>query len=81
MKIDDPLVDPHLEAIPGLGSLSARRLAGRDPQDLGGHPHGTLCLEILVLGALDEVVAHLLQGFDVQRGQGDPDAMDRGFLS
>ena len=80
MEIDHALVDPHLESIPGLGTLSARSLTGGDPQGLGGHTDGAFGLEILVLGSLDEVVADLLQGLDVQGGQGDPDAMDRGFL-
>ena len=80
MQIDDALVDPHLEPIPGLGALSARGLTGGDPQGLCGHAHGTLGLEVLVLGALDEVVADLLQGLDVEGGQGDPDAMDRRLL-
>ena len=36
MQIDDTLVDPHLELVPGLGSLSARSLTGGDTQSLGG---------------------------------------------
>ena len=36
MEIDHTLVDPHLELVPGLGSLSARSLTGGDTQSLGG---------------------------------------------
>ncbi len=35
MQIDDTLVDSHLEAVPGLGTLSARSLLGGDPKSLG----------------------------------------------
>ena len=80
MQVDHPLVDPHLEPVPGLGTLSTRGLPGGDPQGLGGHPDGALGLEVLLLGALDEVVADLLEGLDVAGGEGDPDAVDRGLL-
>ena len=80
VEVDDTLVDPHLELVPGLGSLSARSLPGGDPQHLGGHPHRALHLELLVLGASDEVGAHLLQGLDVPRGQSDSDAVDGDIL-
>ena len=36
VEIDHTLVDPHLELVPGLGSLSARSLTGGDTQSLGG---------------------------------------------
>lgn len=35
MQIDDALVDAHLEAIPGLGTFTARCLTGGDAEDLG----------------------------------------------
>ena len=76
MEVDDALVDPHLEAIPGLGTLSARGLPGGDTQGLGGHADGALDLEVLLLGAADELAADLLQGLDVPGGEGDADAMD-----
>ena len=46
MQINHTLVDPQLELVPGLGSLSARSLTGRDTEGLGGHPHGSLHLDI-----------------------------------
>ena len=57
MQVDESLVDPHLEAIPGLGSLSTRRLTGGDTQDLGGHAHGSLHLQLLLLSSADQVSA------------------------
>ena len=47
------------------------------PEGLGEHPDGSL----LLLGALDQVGAHLLEGLDVPRGEGDADTMDGGFLA
>ena len=81
MEIDHTLVDAHLEAIPGLGTFTARSLPGGDSQSLGWHPDGSLNFEFLVLGSLDEVSAHLFQALDVLRSQGDPDTMDGAFLS
>ena len=73
MEVNHSLVDPHLELVPGLGSLSARSLPGGDPEHLGRHPHRALHLQLLVLGAADEVAADLLQRLDVPGGEGDPD--------
>ena len=80
MEVDDSLVDPHLELVPGLTTLSARSLTGGDSQGLGGHPHGSLHLQLLVLGSLDQVTADLLQGLDVAGSQSDPDAVDGSVL-
>merc|ERR1711863_77969 len=81
VQVDDPLVDPHLEAIPGLGTLTARSLTGGDPQGLGGHPHGALDLQLLLLGTLDQVGADLLQTLDGAGSQGDPDPVDHLLLA
>ena len=51
------------------------------PEGLGGHPDGSLGPELLLLGALDQVGAHLLQGLDVPRGEGDADPVDRGLVA
>lgn len=34
MQVNEPLMDTHLEAIPGLGTLTTGRLPGSDPQGL-----------------------------------------------
>jgi len=49
---------PHFKGIPGVGTLTARGLAGGDLQGLGGHAHWALDLQLLVLGTLDQVIAH-----------------------
>ena len=52
---------PHLEAVVCVGALTARGLAGGNAQHLSGHAHWALDLELLVLGALDQVSAHCEQ--------------------
>lgn len=34
VKVDEALVNPHLESVPGLGALTTRSLAGCDAQGL-----------------------------------------------
>jgi hypothetical protein len=65
MQVDEALVDPHLEAVPGVGTLSAGGLAGGDAQSLGRHADRSLNLELLVLSTLDQVSTDLLQVLDV----------------
>jgi hypothetical protein len=50
------LVDAHLEAIPSVGTLTARRLAGGDAEHLGGQAHGAGVIQALGLGTLDQVL-------------------------
>ena len=76
MEIDETLVDAHLETIPGLGTVTARRLTGGDTENLGGETDGSLNLELLILGALDKVRADLLEVLDVTGSQGDADTVD-----
>ena len=60
VQVDDALVDAHLEAVPCLGTLTARRLARCNAQYLCGEAHGTghLALQSLLLSAALEVGAH-----------------------
>ena len=46
-EIIHSLVDSHLQMLPGVGTLSARRLAGGDAEELGGHTHGSSDLDVL----------------------------------
>lgn len=79
--LDEALVDAELEQIPGLGTLTARSLAGHDLEGLGGQADGTLDAEVLGLGAVDELGADLLEGLDLAGGQGDADAVSLGGLA
>ena len=80
MQVDDALVDAHLEPVPGLGALTARGLPGGDLQGLGGHPDGSLHLQLLVFGSLDQITADLLQRLHVTGSQSDPDTVDGSVL-
>ena len=55
VQINETLVDAHLEAIPGLGALTTRGLAGGDTQNLGGHAHWATHLQLLLSGSTDQV--------------------------
>ncbi|GMT29333.1 hypothetical protein PFISCL1PPCAC_20630, partial [Pristionchus fissidentatus] len=75
VHVDDALVNAHLVAVPGLGTLSARGLAGGDAKHLGGHADGALNLELLLLGTVDEESAHLNEGSHVLGRERDADAV------
>lgn len=47
----------YLVVVPGLGTLTARGLAGGDAKDFGRHAHWALDLQVLVLCALDQLLA------------------------
>jgi hypothetical protein len=68
-------VDAHLKTIPGVGTLTARRLPGSDLQGLCRHAHRALDLQVLILGAADEIRAHFLERLHVARRQRDADLL------
>ena len=65
VEIDETLVDAHLETIPRVGTLTARGLAGGDPELLGREADRALDLEVLVLGSALEISAHCTAGAGV----------------
>jgi len=79
LDVDDALVDVHGETIPGLGTLTARGLAGGEAEVLGGHATRTTDSEALLLGRLDEGGADLLDVGDVQGGERDTDTLHLGL--
>lgn len=76
VQVDQTLVDSHLEAIKSLGTVTTRRLTGGNTKNLGRETDGTLDLELLILGTLDEIRRDLFQVLDVARSQGDTDTVD-----
>lgn len=72
----ETLVDAHLVLVPGLGTLTVGGLPGANLEALGGQTDGTLHLEGLGAGTVNELRAHLLEGGDLARGQGDTDLVD-----
>ena len=69
-------MDPHLESIPCLASLTTRCLPGGDLQNLGWETNRSLDAEILALRTLDELLADLFERLHLTRGQGDADLVD-----
>jgi len=69
-------VDAHLVLVPGLGTLTTRSLAGGDGESLSGQADGALDVERLGAGTLDQLLAHLLEGSNLARGEGDTDLVD-----
>ena len=76
VDIDDSLVNAHFESVPGLGTLTAGGLTGRDLEGLGWQAHGALDAELLRLGALQELRTHLLERLHLARGERDADFVD-----
>ena len=66
-------MDAHLVAVPSLGTLTARGLAGGDLEGLGRQADGALNAKVLALGALEDLGADLLEDGDLARGEGDAD--------
>jgi len=76
VQVDQTLVDAHLVHVPGLGTLTAGGLTGRDLEGLGWQAHGALDAELLRLGALQELRTHLLERLHLARGERDADFVD-----
>lgn len=76
--VDDALVDTHLEAIPSVGALAARRLPGGNAENLGRDPDGALGLVALavLLGSGDDLSAGMLQRLDLSALQGKSHSFD-----
>lgn len=69
-------MDAHLVLVPGLRTLTVGGLTGGDLKGLGGKTDGTLDVEGLGAGTLDQLRANLLEGGDLARGKGDTDLVD-----
>jgi len=78
VEVNDALVNPHLEPVPGVRALPARRLPDGVAENLRWHLHGSADLQLVVPGPLDQLRAHFLEGLGIPRGQGDPDLVDLG---
>lgn len=77
MEVDDALVDAHLEAVPGLGTLTAGGLAGGDAEDLGGHADRATDNNVLGAGGTEQRLGNILQSLHVARSQSNADLVER----
>lgn len=80
MQVDQALVNAQLVHVPGLATLTARRLAGRDLEVLGRQPDGALDREVLGPRTLDQLGADTLQRLNLAARQGDADAVRLLFV-
>jgi len=80
MKINHPLVNPHLELVPSFGTFTTRSLTGGDTEGFGRHSDGSFYLQFLLLGSPDEIAAHFLERLDVPGGEGDPNPVHGGLF-
>ena len=80
VEVDETLVDAHLKTVEGVGTVTARGLAGGHDKGLGGHAHGALDTSHIraVLGSTDEVRACLLKSGHVLASEGHADAAHLG---
>ena len=76
MEVDQAFVDPHLEAVPSVRTLTGRCLTGRDPKLLRGHTDGTTDVQLLFERRTLEVGTDLLEVRDVTRSQRNTDTVD-----
>lgn len=76
MQVQHTLVDAHLPAVIGVSTLTARRLAHNQLQELGGHSDRASDLQVLLKSLVLQLSAHLLDSSDVARSQSDSDAVD-----
>ena len=70
VNIDHSLVNAHLEAVPCLGTLTARWLTGGDSENLGRNANGTLSVVTLVLSSSDDLTAGTLERLDFSASEG-----------
>lgn len=72
-EINGSLVDAHLVSVPGLGTLTVGGLTGGDLKNLGRQSHGSLGLQRVGLGSVDNVGRHTLQLLELGGGHSDAD--------
>ena len=69
-------MNAHLEAIPGVGTITARGTARRDNELLGGNTNGSLNLVVEFLRLRDDLSASLLERFGILTSEGHTDSLD-----
>eukprot|EP00472_Partenskyella_glossopodia_P006128 CAMPEP_0197517460 /NCGR_PEP_ID=MMETSP1318-20131121/2476_1 /TAXON_ID=552666 /ORGANISM="Partenskyella glossopodia, Strain RCC365" /LENGTH=139 /DNA_ID=CAMNT_0043067037 /DNA_START=330 /DNA_END=746 /DNA_ORIENTATION=+ len=76
VQIDHTLVDAHLEPIPGVSSLSTRRLPRGDSKVFGRKADRAVKFEAALLGSGDKDGANFFKRLNLSGRKGDPDARD-----
>lgn len=65
VQIDDTLVDSHLESIPSVGTLTTRRFAGGQSQNLGWHADRTANFQVLANSTIFELSTNLFDSLNL----------------
>lgn len=88
IEVNEAFVDLHLVAVPGVGTVTARRATGDVVEDAGGETDGALDGDGVLfvalgdfLGARDEVRHDLLDGSSLAGPEGDADLVLLGFTA
>ena len=76
VNVDHALVNAHLKAVPGVGTITARGSACRDDKLLGGDANGSLDLVQEFLGLGNDLSACLLKRFHIFASEGHTDSLD-----
>jgi hypothetical protein len=76
VDVNDSLVNAHLEAVVGVGTITARGTTSGDGQNLGGDADDATGLVALLFGPGDDLGAGMLEGLDFTTAEGHSDSLD-----
>ena len=87
LEIDNPLVDSHLEPVPGFRTFTTWSFSGGDPHSPGWHGSWPLDLDSVAgfrfvepFGTANDLSACFVNGRSVLSRDGDPDVVDFGLF-
>merc|ERR1712042_426417 len=80
VQINEPLVDTHLETIPGLRPFTAGRFTCRDGKCFRRQSYRSLYQQLLLFGTTDEFRTNFFQTLHVAACEGYTNSMDSCFL-
>jgi uncharacterized protein with LGFP repeats len=76
VDVNDSLVNAHLEAVVGVGTITAGGTTSGDGQHLGGDADDATGLVALLFGPGDDFGAGVLKGLDFPTTEGHSDSLD-----
>ena len=76
VDVNDSLVNSHLEAVPGVGTISARGATGSDGESLGRNTDGAASLIALLLRSVNDFGANVFQRLGLSSLEGHSDSLD-----
>ena len=76
VDVDDSLVDAHLVAIIGVGTIAARGTTSCHSEYLGGDANDAASLVALLLGSADDLSASVLKWLGLSAAESHSDSLD-----